>query len=300
VVRSIAVLFVASTSVSSLAAQAHQLRDTPARDVRQFIVAARAGTERYRDQETAIRDGFRRVGVSFPSMGEHWVSLQRIMANRFVAAEPSVLIYARVRAQPTLVGVAYTVLLDGRTHIPDFAPARSHWHEHNGSVEEESLPLRHVADLPAQEKEAPDAPRLAILHAWVWADNPAGTFVTDNWRLPLVRVRVEPPRDSPSQQSGDHRVAHAIALGLDGGDYLSLVLRHAAPLDARESEIATRVVAKHAATLAHLISDIPRAHRLTRGDRSRLEAVWNDLFAELRTALPQRADAISRLSEHFR
>ena len=77
-----------------------------------FVAAARAGTTRYRSRDAAIADGYKRVGVEFPAMGEHWVSLARIMEDTVVAERPSVLIYVTVNGSPRLAGVAYTDLLE--------------------------------------------------------------------------------------------------------------------------------------------------------------------------------------------
>jgi hypothetical protein len=124
-----------------------------------FVAAARAATVRYRSQEAAVADGYRRVGTDFPSMGEHWVNLALVMADTFIAAKPPVLTYIQVGGAPRLAGVAYTALLDRGERLPDFAPARGHWHEHNGSIVEESFLAGH------HRRGANDNMRLSVLHA---------------------------------------------------------------------------------------------------------------------------------------
>src|SRR5918999_3495199 len=161
-----------------------------------LVAAAREGTRRYQLQDAAIADGFRRVGVDFPAMGEHWVNLQRVMADSFAPGHPAVLIYVRVNGVPSLAGVAYTALLERGESPPTFAPARGSWHEHNGTIAEESFPIGHHATERRERDD--DAPlRLSILHAWVWVQNPAGLFATDNWSLPYVRLGVPPPARAP-------------------------------------------------------------------------------------------------------
>ncbi len=115
-----------------------------------LIADARAGTARYRSADSAIVDGFKRVGVEFPAMGEHWVNLPRVLENRFDPARPSVLIYATAHGKRELVGVAYTALLERGEHPPATAARLTDWHEHNGSVAEESLPLHHAAGMPSE------------------------------------------------------------------------------------------------------------------------------------------------------
>ena len=107
-----------------------------------FIAAARAGAARYRSRDAAIADGFRPVGVEFPAMGEHWVNLARVMADTLDPAMPPVLIYVMVNGKPQLGGVAFTDLLS-RGESVGRVPGARFWHEHNGSITEESFPLQH-------------------------------------------------------------------------------------------------------------------------------------------------------------
>ena len=154
-----------------------------------MLAAAREGTMRYRSIDSAIADGFKRVGVEFPAMGEHWVNVARVLENRFDPARPSVLTYITDGGRRRLAGVAFTALLADGEQPPSSAAPQVYWHEHNGSVAEESLPLHHAAGTAADVGSG--APRLSILHAWVWLPNPAGPFVTDNWTLPLARVGID-------------------------------------------------------------------------------------------------------------
>ena len=112
-----------------------------------MVSAAREGTMRYRSIDSAIADGFKRVGVEFPAMGEHWVNLARVLENKFDPARPSVLTYITDGGRRRLAGVAYTALLAEGELPPNSAAPQAYWHEHNGSVAEESLPLHHVAGM---------------------------------------------------------------------------------------------------------------------------------------------------------
>ena len=107
-----------------------------------FVAAARAGAARYRSRDAAIADGFRPVGVEFPAMGEHWVNLARVMADTLDPAMPPVLIYVMVNGKPQLGGVGFTDLLS-RGESVGRVPGARFWHEHNGSITEESFPLQH-------------------------------------------------------------------------------------------------------------------------------------------------------------
>ena len=87
-------------NVASQATDHHGHRVTLPDDasIARFVAAARSGTERYRDQQAAIEDGFRVVGPDFPGMGEHWIHIGRLLQARFDPARPSLLQYARSTA----------------------------------------------------------------------------------------------------------------------------------------------------------------------------------------------------------
>src|SRR5687768_9850597 len=145
-----------------------------------FTAAARAGSARYRELDSAVVDGFRRIGGDFPGMGEHWVHSGRLMAGVVDAARPVILSYATISARPTLVGVAYALALGAGDSLPS-AP-RNAWHAHSGSVEDASFLPSHAGHM------AGSGTRIAVLHAWVWLPNPDGPFATDNPALPFARA----------------------------------------------------------------------------------------------------------------
>jgi hypothetical protein len=250
-----------------LAASAHAQRA--------LIKEARAGTARYQSVDSAIADGFKRVGVEFPAMGEHWVNLPRVLENRFNPARPSVLIYITTLGKRELAGVAYTALLDDGQSPPATAAKLSDWHEHNGSVAEESLPLHHAAGMSSAA--TPGAPRLSILHAWVWATNPAGVFVTDNWSLPLERLG-----SSAKRLNGD--ALRGLTLAADSSGYYELTLQSS--IGATEAE--TKVIAR-------VIDTQRKAARTALRDGvndAALATAWTDLWVALERSLPARASML--------
>ncbi len=154
--------------------------------IARFVSQARAGTERYRDRTVAIDEGFRLVGPDFPGMGEHWINVGRLLSARFDPANPAMLQYAEIDGRPTLVAITYALALVTGDSVPGF-PNRALWHQHRSTVDEESLIDQHVLD---DSNRA--GGRIAMLHAWVWLDNPAGLFQSDNWRLPFERLHLTP------------------------------------------------------------------------------------------------------------
>lgn len=241
-----------------------------------FLARARAATARYKSQDEAIADGYKRVGVEFPAMGEHWVHLGHVLEDSLLAERPAILIYVNIGGVPSLAGVGYADLLTPGEPLPAF-PAAGMWHEHNGSVDEESFPLTHHAT-PDGRGAGRVEPRLAVLHAWIWRENPAGVFVTDNWSLPFARLGVA-PRPLP------RTALNALALASDEEGYYLLTLRTALSLSARDEATAAAVLAsqRRAARL------IPPA------DIAGLEAQWSRLWSELERALPRHGAALRAL-----
>jgi hypothetical protein len=179
-----------------------------------FVSAARLGTERYRDRNAAIAAGFRRLGRDFPSMGEHWANPGKVIAGRFDVADPAMLIYATIDGKPVLLGVVYAIPLEDGQPPPPLPGGAKAWHEHNGTVDEESFLPEHGGD------HSPKLPgtRLAILHVWTLLPNPAGEFVAENWALPFARLHLETP--SPISEIA----ARALSLVSGSNDfYASLI-----------------------------------------------------------------------------
>jgi hypothetical protein len=163
-----------------------QQRDSSER-VAKLVAQTRAATERFKDIEVAISENYVKVGPDFPAMGEHWVRGESVMKSVGVPM-PAILTYASIDGKPTLTGAVYTLILKPGEKPPSGLPA-GQWHDHVGTVDEESLLIGHD-HLAAGES---DSLRLSVMHAWVWVANPAGAFVTDNWALPFARLGVTPP-----------------------------------------------------------------------------------------------------------
>jgi len=252
-----------------------------------FISRARAATERYKDQNVAAADGYRRLGPDFPAMGEHWANGEIVVRGEFDARRPGLLTYARVNGVPTLTGVVYALPLADSEAPPPFPFDRSHWHDHIGTVEDESLLLAH---------DAPHGPtgglRLAVLHAWIWLDNPAGTFVTDNWTLPYARLGLRAPALAPGG------AARALAL-VSGGMpyYIALAEQIGSPSDGERERIAA-TIAKHQALIDTWWKLRTRNPEMSAGDVSALNDMWNAMWSEVERSVS--ADVARRLRRIWR
>jgi hypothetical protein len=198
------------------------------------------------------------------------------MADSFTPGRPSVLTYIMVDGIPRLAGVAYTKFLGPNEQPPDFAPARGHWHEHNGSIVEESFLAGH------ERSSSHGDLRLAILHAWIWIDNPDGLFVTDNWSLPFVRLGTTTPNDA-------HDVARSATLATSAADYYRQAIDEAlAPTSSERSRYEEILVQYQRQAGATIRPATDRGH-LTADEIERLGKLWPELWLTLETALPGRA-----------
>jgi hypothetical protein len=246
----------------------------PPAEVADFVTAVRTSTARYRDQANAIADGYRRIGPDFPSMGEHWVSIPLVVRGEVDPLHPPILEYITVAGRPILAGVAYTELV--REGVPQArlpAPA-SAWHYHAGSVDEESFILSHAQNSGATDSSG--KPRVAVLHAWAWLENPAGLFATDNWALPWDRLGIPPPPgcDGPSPSG----MAAALASG--GEPYFLTLLRLRSGLTSETVDQVAQVMERHASSLREKLRIL--AERGLPPTPAELTSAWSAFEADLR------------------
>ncbi|MEJ7809939.1 MAG: hypothetical protein WKG32_05905 [Gemmatimonadaceae bacterium] len=256
-----------------------------------FLAAARSATARYRELAQAVADGYRRIGGDLPSMGEHWVNPSIAVRDAFAPDAPSVLIYVRVAGNPVLAGVAYTRFLARDAPYPAFPAGVPHaWHEHNGSVADETLPLGHGN---ATRPPAGDT-RVAVLHAWEWIANPAGVWNADNWALPYIRLGLR-PADAPGAD------AKALALA-SGGDayYLNAIVTTGEP-DAEETERMGAILARTRARAEELVRDKRAGDPVEPARAASLGALWQGMWDEIaRDVRPEVAARLRPLRELLR
>ena len=232
-----------------------------------FVARARAGTERYRDPEAARAAGYRPVGPDFPGMGRHWIHPSLILRDTLDAAQPPILEYAELAGRPTLVGVAYAALVKDGQSPPVLPVPAGAWHFHQGTVEEESF-LRSHAGLGHVMPGA--GPRIAVLHAWIWLDNPDGLLATDNWALPYARLGYR----APPGASRNAARALALAAGDGGRGYLEALLHAVGQPNEEETGTVAAIIARHQTAARALVPDV-----------GELERCWMHLWDEVRAVV---------------
>jgi hypothetical protein len=239
---------------------------------------ARKASEAFSDRSAAISAGYRRVGMDFPSMGEHWVNPSLVLEEKFDVARPAILTYTVVRGRPLLLGVVYAIpLAPGQEPPAAFGPGAI-WHEHNGSVEEESLLPEHHS-MPSSASGT----RLAILHAWVRAPNPEGVFAAENWALPFLRVGLDAPVGFPKG------AARAVSL-LSGGE------RYYRELAGESGDASIAAALERCADVARSVVSRAQARGqvLIPQDLEELDRAWTATVLEVRkTAGPDVAKQIN-------
>ena len=257
--------FVLAVMLLCLSASFVSAQDTTAT----FLERARSATAKYQDQSTAILEGYRRIGRDFPAMGEHWIRLDLLFDGRIDAEHPEVLTYVQVEGKAKLTGIAYAVPLLPGESPPDLPAPKDAWHDHYRTIEDETIrPLHH---LPAT---ASSVPRIAMLHAWIWAPNPDGVFAADNWAIPYIRAGLMLPEHEPR--------AAALALSLLTGS----VEYFTATVDAVASPTREQRVAVDAA-FASARSAVERNVRENRIDA--LSDIWSELRQSLKSVIdPKR------------
>jgi hypothetical protein len=238
-----------------------------------FVALVRAATSRYHDRRRAVADGYRLIGRDFPGMGEHWVNVGLLFDGAYDPARPEFLSYVVVDGAPKLLGVAYGLPLLAGEAPPNEPAGRAAWHDHVGTLDEETLVPHHH-----HSGHGGHGPRLAMVHAWVWLDNPEGLFAADNWAIPFARLGLVPPA-VPARTAGQ-----ALSL-LSGGDaYVTEALARE-----RHSDQATRACVEALARARAKVE--ARVHGRAPGafgpaELEALGALWDGLWNEIAVILP--------------
>ena len=253
-------LLATTLAVAPLAAQ---------RDTARFIAEARAASERFKDINVAIDERYVKIGPDFPAMGEHWVNGESVMKSA-ESPRPSILTYVTIDGKPTLTGVVYTVILPPNGKMPQGLP-NAQWHDHVGTVDEESL-LFHGHDDPT------DGLRLAVMHAWVWTPNPNGTFVTDNWDLPFTRVGLARPAGASARAARGMALANSVS-------YYARLFSAVGELDDREADAVLDVLEGGNKTVQAWLDGRSSGSTVTAAEITMLERTWNDVVAGVRRSI---------------
>ena len=247
-----------------------------------FIAAARAAAEPFRDRDVAIAAGYRRMGPSFPGMGEHWVHPGIVVRSSVSVEQPGVLCYAEIAGHATLVGVAYAFPLPAGQSTDALPGGADIWHIHDGTVDEETLLLTHRAPRGAER-----GARLVMTHVWTEMENPDGVFAQNNWRLPFAQAGVALTA-VPLREAGQ-----AISLLTAGAKYYDRLFDALAePTD--EERQRMRGILEDAQASVSVWRDGLAASGATEDDLHALASVWLDAWTRMLSSVS--AETATRLA----
>lgn len=128
----------------------------------QELELARKSTEKYKDINNAIADGYIDINVVMPNMGYHYEN-PSLVDSVFDITHPELLVYNKnVDGSFRLVAVEYAIPLDASADAPKgFTGQQDVW-DHNTDF------------------------GLWLLHAWVYDYNPDGVFNPTNSRVNVI------------------------------------------------------------------------------------------------------------------
>ncbi len=255
----------------------------PDSEVTEHLHQAREATAKFQDRREAILAGYRRIGPDFPGMGEHWIHLGNLMSG-VDPERPTFLSYAEIGGVPRLVGLAYAAPLGERDEPPSWPGVAGVWHDHVGSIDEEVL----LTQASAHASGAKPRARLAMMHAWVWLENPDGPFAKENWALPFARLGLEPPHEPPVS------AARALTL-VTHREYYTTLLNRLPVLTERDREHVRALLDEHARR-AELIVTRRAGARLDDAGMHELIGQWEQLWMEAeRNVTPAASTQLSAL-----
>lgn len=258
---------------------------TPDSTLDRLAEAARAGTTRYRDRAAAIADGYRAIGPEAPAMGQHWVNPRLVIGGGFDPARPSILMYATIAGRAVLVGVAYARALGPDDPDPEEPVGPEEWHFHSSTVNEEALLSSHAH----HGANRLGAPRVAVLHAWVWLANPDGLLTADNWALPFARIGLA----LPSMVVPD--AARALALAAGGAGFFGAQYQSVARLEPSDRSAVDVVLERHAARVRQWLAGRAPGTEMTTEESAWLAGIWKLIGQEIENRLsPAGRDRLRR------
>lgn len=258
------------------------------------LATVRTATERYRDHDMAVADGYVKFGGEGPLMGEHWYR-RDLVGKPLDLSQPSTLQYANIGGERVLVGVAYTLYRRPSDPMPEgFTGDADHWHVHDTAkmrsmLLEDRPGLRWLAERSARRRglERGGRTHLTMVHAWVWLDNPSGVFAQEHIALPYLRAGL------PSSWAVDRAAAMGVALLDDSGCSAELKRLQIVAKPDREQRIA----------LADACAEAERAVRAAMRTRDDLNAAASDAwrgFERTRDAVltPEQRERLGAMVEH--
>ena len=172
--------------------------DSLQQSVQNEVAAIERAVAPYRDIRQARADGWRRTTAHVPLMGEHWArrdGVDYIVGDALDLRRPSNLIYADIGGRMELIAVSYVVRIGPGDPMPGgFSGPADVWHVHNldqilAALGERRPLIARLGSRWVSRNFAQDGNRrLAMVHVWLYGNNPVGVFENLNPTLPYRRL----------------------------------------------------------------------------------------------------------------
>lgn len=238
----------------------------------QLVTTIREATKQYHDYRKAQAAGYKPLGPDMPNMGNHWINTSLAVSRTLDFEKPSTLTYLKVDGEWRLTGVAYTQPVKPEETPTPLPLENMKWHFHSGSLKKEA----HGIHLENSQEDGRQETKLAMIHAWVWSNNPDGLFAADNWALSYQRFGIQvPPSPVPD-------ISKALYLASAGTDYfLRFVELCLEPKKINKAKLEA-VMQQAYVKLNQLLTSYSKGEKLSRKDEQRIESIWNSMWDEVK------------------
>ena len=162
--------------------------------------SVRTATQKYRDVNAALADGYVQVGGVVPNMGAHFIHEERVKDGVLNVEEPEIVLYDRDQGgQWRLVGTAFVlpreadplsvVEATGDDHPGRFEGPLDNWHVHYQLCTLPNGGFRTLSQEACEGRNGIFTPSFGwMIHAWVHDDNPLGVFSVWNPNVPPLAL----------------------------------------------------------------------------------------------------------------
>lgn len=248
-----------------------------------LIHVIRGATKPFHDYRKAQAAGYKPMGPDMPNMGTHWINTS-LAVNRVLDFEkPSTLTYLNIDGRWKLTGVAYTYPVKASEQAPGLPLQDMKWHIHSGSLEKEAHGI-HSKGLPKEEQQTV----LAMVHAWVWSDNPDGLFAADNWALAYERLGLQIP-DNPGP-----RLSKALYLAAGGISYFQRFAELCVEPHTLSGNEIQEVMQEASEQIKGILENYPEGASITPEDQTGIEDIWDSMWAQIKPIVGEKHwDAIA-------
>jgi hypothetical protein len=220
------------------------------------IDSVRRAVARFANPQVAEDSGYQPVFGLVPLQGVHYVRPDLVQRGAFDLTQPPVLMYAPVKGEPKLVGVAFAYENPRAQPVPEgFDGPNDDWHAHDELSRD---PNEHIV----------------MVHLWL-TDAPGGPFARYNPYLPYMAASLERPSASEllaqtARGERARRFAFALAIATHPPQLFDV-------LESRGGPELTRIAYPHRRALMAAVDSLELAEK--RGDKAAYNRIATETLA---------------------